>query len=181
MKINGREPTGPNRDFVIIPRGGQAEDYVFWVQALATMEDFDKYCPAPVPPERLTPERKRIVDFEDKDYLEQLSLYSQRKAMYIVLKSLDLPENGLEWDGIDLTKPRTWLNFEEELRKAHFTNREIDKIVEAAFAVNGLSEAKMKEAREAFVRRLAMEATNIVGQVDVPASIKSGNPVSGGE
>lgn len=179
MRIKGKEIKGRSRDFVVIPR--LDGDIVLWVEALPNFEVFRKLCPVPKPPTKILKGGKQVVDIEDKEYLSQLHTYVDRQTAYMIVQSLNQPENELEWDTVDLEKPSTWLNYEKELRDAGFSFGEIKIIVDKCAEVNALSETKIEEARQSFARRLEAMETDTSGQTIAPASTKSGEPASGGE
>jgi hypothetical protein len=181
MKIKGQEVKGRNRDFILIPRGGGDQDIVLWVEAIPNYDEFNKLCPFPQAPQRKLASGKIVYDREDKDYLKELGTYSLRQTAYIMLKSLDQPENELEWDTVKMDKPSTWANIEEEIKAAGFSNGEFKHILDKCWEVNAMSEAKIEEARQAFAHRLEVEGADTSGPSSEQDSTKSGEPANAGK
>ena len=179
MKIKGKEIKGKSRDFALIPRPDG--DIVLWVEAVTNYDDFRKHCPFPVPPAVINRKGERVVDAQNAEYLAQIRTYANKQTAWTVLKSLDLPENELEWDTVKMDKSGTWENYEQELKDSGLSYGEIKILLDKVFEVNAMSEAKVEEARQSFARRLEALETDTSGQTIAPASTKSGEPASGGE
>jgi hypothetical protein len=68
--------------------------------------------------------------------------------MFLVSLS-DSPD--IVWDTVDMLKPETYANVEQELRDSEFLPAEINQIRQAVSIVNALDDRKMDEARKAFL------------------------------
>lgn len=164
MKIKGKKLEGPNKDFVVIPR--DSGDIVLVVQAVLDYTEFDEICKAPSPPMVTRPGKQPVPDYENKKYVESLEDHGLKRIHWLVLKSLDLPENEIEWETIDFTDPETWGNYQKELREGGISEIEQGRIVSGVMSVNNLDDKKIDQARERFLasQRVAAEATS--GQLD---------------
>jgi hypothetical protein len=162
MKIAGVEIAGElsqlNTDVLVLPRGGT--EIVIKAQAIADMEEFKKRCPEPTPPVRLVKGGQQEPHLTDKTYIEQLTLHSQNRVNYIALMSLQ----DMEWDTVDLDEPKTWNNWETDLKHVGFTQHECNLVLNLCFDVNQLNEAKIQRARDLFLRGQGQVADNISSQ-----------------
>lgn len=151
MKIAGKSIKGPNKMSLVFPRGD--DDFVvLWFQAVLKDSEFEKLCPPPKPP--MVTKRGAdtpFPDFNDKGYKEATLDWGKRKANWLIITSLKATE-GLEWDTINHDDPNTWNNLESELSAAGFADIEIQRIVAKCWEVNSLSEDKLEEARQRFIR-----------------------------
>lgn len=179
MKIKGKEIKGRYRDFALIPRPDG--DIVLWVEAIPNFEEFNRKCPMPKPNTYINAKGERIADVKNQAYNDSLMVWARRQTAWTVVKSLDVPENELEWDTVDLEKANTWENYQTELKASGFSPGEIEILLGKIFEVNALSEAKVESARQSFVRRLEALESDTTGQNSEQDSTKSGEPASGGE
>jgi len=147
MKIAGQTIEGPKPEVVVIPRGGQ--DYVFKAKAVLNFDEFEKVCPTPTPPEVIRPGVGKSQDTNSPKYQEALQAWSERRVAWMFLESLSATD-GLEWESVDMMKPETWKNFEEELN-VNFTPGEVSKITEAVMTACGLNQEKIDEATKRFL------------------------------
>lgn len=147
MKINGIEFKGPNVEIIPIMRNGEA--VILKAQAVLDYEEFDKLCQRPQPPSVMLPGGKSSIDLNDKQYVAALLQWQEQRAAWLYLKSLSATE-GLEWETIDITKPETWENFDNELRLA-FTDAERMRIINGIMNAQGFDSDKVEEARKRFL------------------------------
>jgi hypothetical protein len=178
MKLNGHRIEGPNRDFVVIPRG-ENEDIPFFVEAVLDMKPFEKMCPVPQPPLRKI-QGVDVPNLEDEGYKAQVTQYSKKRLAWMVLSSLRATE-GLEWDSVDLSDASTWMNFRDEMRDSGFSEVEIDRVVGKAIEVNGLSEAKIKAARDRFLLMREERLDESSSRMAAPVTTQSGAPANDSE
>lgn len=149
MKIKGKTISGANEIIIPIPRAC-GEDIVFRAKAVLDMEPFEIMCPPPLPPKKIFPGGREVVNLKDKNYLKTLGQYSKKRLTWMVLTSLQVTED-LEWETVDMADPTTWENFRTELQDSGFSNVEINRIVVDCIEVNALDDAKIEEARERFL------------------------------
>ena len=152
MKMNGQTVSGPNIAYAVIPR--HYGDLVFKAQAILDMEEFKKLVPEPLPGKKMLPGGKVVEDRDDKAFRSSVGRYADLRYAFIFLKSLSATE-GIEWETIKLSEPDTWLNWEKELKDSGLSEPEIVQIQMAVAEANGLSQAKMDEARDRFLASLA--------------------------
>lgn len=154
MKLTGHTFDEPAIEYCILPKGEVT--VVFKCGPVLDYDDFDKLCPIPKPPTLIKKGGIRELDIKDNSYLDQISLRGDRRVQYIVLKSLEYTK-GLDWETVDMDNPSTWGNFHKELQDAYFTETDINRIQNACFAANSLSELKVEEARANFFAGLEAE------------------------
>lgn len=146
MKIGGVQVT-PSQEILVLPRDGG--DIVIKAKAYRVGDEFDKLCPMPTPP-MVTTKEGSSPDWSDKDFKAQIATRDERRFAYLVLKSIE--DSQIEWEKVDLDKPNTWTKWGDELIEAGITEVEVNRIVNAVLAANSLDEAKIKQARERFLR-----------------------------
>jgi hypothetical protein len=151
MKIAGIDPkTLPNKEFLVIPRGDKA--IVFYAQGLPDMDEFHAMVPVPTAPVAQTATGV-VQNTKDPGYLADIAEYSRRKVAYTVVFSLKPSE--IEWDTVKLDQPGTWPNWESDLKNAGLTQVECNLVFNLVWGANSLDEAKLKQARETFLRGTA--------------------------
>jgi len=148
MKIGGLDPNSlPVEEVLVLPRGDQ--QIVFRATGLRDMEGFKKLCPEPEPPVKLTKQGK-VADTEDKGYKDALEGYHKRRIAYIVVNSLRPSE--IEWDTVELSTPESWANWETDLKNGGLSEIECSRVLALVLEANCLDEAKLRKARELFLR-----------------------------
>lgn len=179
MKLNGHKIEGPNRDFIVIPRGNN-KDIVLHVQAVLDMDQFEQMCPTPRPPMRKMKGGLDVPNLNDSAFRKACERHVEQRLMWMVLKSLEAtPE--LEWELVDIGDSSTWLNMRKELREAGFSDVEINRIINAAYGVNSLNEAKIQAARDRFLLSREEQQNELSSQTEELSITQSGEPVSASE
>ncbi len=181
MKIRGQQVKGPNRELLVIPRGDDQADIVLYAQAVLDTALFDKLCPEPVPPSRIIKGGQREFQFDDPGYKAACVSRTEKYMAFMILQSLNLSENELEWETVKLNDHRTWLNYENELKEAGFSAMEVKRIENLAIKANCLSESHLEAARANFLRTQEELAKASSGLHTVLQSTPSGTPASDGE
>ena len=174
MRIGGIDPGAlPAEEVLVLPRG--EESIVFRARGLADMDEFDKLCPEPKPPVRLTKAGKEPNE-EDTNWRSAMLAHGRRRVAYMVVKSLE--PSKIEWDSVDLDIPKTWLNYTDDLRRAGFSQVEINRIVGLVWEANCLDEAKLEQARAVFLRGQQPAGDASSGPSTEPENTPSGEPAS---
>jgi len=177
MKIAGRDVSGPNVVYLVLPRNPEIDeegnehdrDIVIKAQAVQDLSTLDTLLPEPKPPAAMGKGGEKVFNYKDTTYKQQTLQYNLKKIAYIVIKSLEPSE--IEWDGVDLEDPSTWLRYVDEFKEAGFSQIEINKIGAAALEANALDEAKLDKARADFLRGRAAVPKGFSGQnTQVPSS-----------
>ena len=181
MKIRGQQVKGPNRELLVIPRGGDQPDIVLYAQAVLDTNLFDKLCPEPTAPSRIVKGGQREYLFDDPGYKEACLARTEKYMAFMFLHSLNLPENELEWEQVKLADHRTWLKYEDELKDAGFSVMEVKRIENLTIRANCLSESHLEAARSNFLRMQEEAAKASSGLHTVLQSTQSGTPASDGE
>lgn len=148
MKIGGIDPKSlPVEEVLVLPRGD--ERIVFRATGVNSMDDFYKLCPSPVAPVILTKDGP-VADTKDAGYRDALAGFNRRHTAYMVINSLRPSE--IEWDTVQYDNPATWVNWESDLKAAGLTSIECGRVVSLVMEANCLDEAKLRKAREVFLR-----------------------------
>ncbi len=146
MKIGGIT-VSQHEEVLVLPRTDG--DIVIKAAAVLSMDEFDAVCPQPEPPVRITKNGKE-KNFDAKNYVKSLETWSERRYQYICLKSLE--PSLIEWDKVDIQVPGTWKLWTSELLDAGISQTEMNRIQQCILDANALNEAKLAQAREAFLR-----------------------------
>jgi hypothetical protein len=177
MKIGGIDPVQlSNEDFIVLPRGKQ--NIVIRAKALPDMDEFYALCPEPTPPGKLTKDGW-VPEPNDEGFRAIKATWSLKRVAYMVIKSLE--PSAIEWDIVDVSNPKTWNKWDEELRNNGITQIEVSRILHLVFEVNSLDEDKLQKARDFF--QLGQEKAKLEssGQPTEPPTTQSGEPASTSE
>jgi hypothetical protein len=147
MRIGGVEVNGLPREILVLPRGDQ--EIVFEACALADWDEFNALCPEPKPPGIRTRDGF-VPDKDDPTYKQILTNYKAQQFAFLVIRSLEPSE--VEWEIVDVSNPSTWKKWSDELQEAGLTQIEVNRVIQLVLDANCLNEARLKEARELFVR-----------------------------
>jgi hypothetical protein len=147
MKIGGIE-VKPCVEILVLPRA-EGEDIIIRAKAVAINKMFEKMAPEPVAPQIRTKDGSR-PDYKDPDYKKAVAQRESKRFALMVIKSLE--DSGIEWEKTDLDKPETWLGWDKELQEAGLSEVETNRIIGAVMVANSLDEAKLIEARAAFLQ-----------------------------
>jgi hypothetical protein len=176
MRIGGVEVKGPNEEVLVLPR--LAGDVVIKAQAVTDMSEFEKLVPEPKPPGKLTKDGW-VPQLKDETYRQKVANYNEQRFAYMVLRSLEPSE--IEWETVVPDNPKTWKNWDQELREAGFSDVEVNRVVVCVMQANALDERKLKEARELFLLGKAEESNESSGLPTEPENTQSGEPVNESE
>jgi hypothetical protein len=147
MKIGG-VPVTKCEELLVLPRA-DGEDIPIRAVAVAINDEWEEKCPAPVPP-MLQKKEGKVPDFSDKDYKKAVKIRSNQRFALMCIRSLE--PSKIEWETVDIDKPNTWTEWDKELMEAGLSEVECNRIVNLVMAANSLDEAKIEEARRAFLR-----------------------------
>jgi hypothetical protein len=152
MKLRGRKSAGERfKDVIVFPRGNDAP-IAFWVLALDEEWDFfNDSCPRPKP-QKLTTAEGVKEDEDDLGYKQQLESYFELYSDFMVVHSITILDNEIEWEKVDVQKPSTWKNWRAEMREFGLTRMEMNKLLLKCRDVNSLNEDLMEQARADFIR-----------------------------
>lgn len=148
MLLNGKR-LGPNVVTLVLPRG-EEEPIVIRAQAVLDYDEFNAIFPRPEPPVKIMRGGAKQPDFEAKSFLQEMQDYGLKRTQYMIIKSLSATE-GLKWERVKIEDPNTWHDWENELKEAHISDVERQRIMAAVMEANALNEAKLEEARERFL------------------------------
>ena len=130
MKIGGKEITKQvHEDVLILPRGDDA--IAIRARAITEYEEFDNLCPAPTPPGKLTKDGF-IPDTNDVTYKSQIERHGLQRLGWMVINSLQ----DVEWTTVKPDNPKTWPNWETEMKEAGFSSVERNLIIGLVLEVN---------------------------------------------
>jgi hypothetical protein len=176
MKIAGRQSFGLPEEILVLPRPG--EPIVFIARGLPDLDDFEKLCPEPQPPGKLTKDGW-VPNPDDKGYKAIVAAYHKKRLAYMVIKSLEPTE--IEWDHVSLDNPATWTNWDKELKAEGLTQVEVNRVIQIVLEANCLSEDKLKAAREGFQRGRQPAPAEFSSPHTEPESSQSGKPAPASE
>ena len=176
MKIGGKELAGRCIETLVLPR--EDGDIVIKAQALEDFDKFDKLCPEPSPPMRLT-KHGNEPNYKDASYTDMMHTYEIKRIGFMVVHSLAI--NDIEWDTVDADNPKTWTNYTEDFKNAGLSVIEVGRVVQCVLRANSLDEAKLEQARELFLRGQGVQAGLSSGQNIVQNSLPSGQPAKESE
>lgn len=159
MKIGGVTLDGPNIELIVFER--PTGNIVFKAQTVRDFKEFEALVPPPTAPGVRTKDGFK-KDTNAPTYRDEVKRYDDLKFAWMILKSLEPSE--IEWEKTDPEKPGTWPGWAQELQDAGLSEVETNRIVVLVLEANSLDEAKMKAAREAFVRGQGAEASKSSGQ-----------------
>jgi hypothetical protein len=172
MKIGGVDPsTLCNEVVLVLPRSEQ--NIVFRARGLKDMSEFDALCPLPKPPGKLTKDGW-VANTDDPTYQQIVAEWGKKRLGYIVTRSLGPSE--IEWDTVKMEDPRTWANWEEDLKNGGLTQIETNRVLALVMEANALDEHKLQKAREVFLRGQEPMPPEFSGQATEPANTPSGKP-----
>ncbi len=149
MKHKGQSILPPSPELIVIPRVG-ATDIILYASAVLSFEEFKAGNPEPKPPTITRRGEQPQPDLDDADYKKEMRRWGELKYNWTCFKSLRLANPDLEFETIKDDDANTWGNFEEEMLKS-FTQGELNHIVGKIMEANGLSQVRLKEARDRFL------------------------------
>lgn len=165
MKIGGVELKGPNIEIIVFPR--PEGNIVIKAQTCPNFKEFDALVQMPQPGGVRTKDGFK-KDYKAQSYIESLEIYERQRFAYMCIKSLE-PSN-IEWEKTDITKPSSYLGWEEELMEAGLSEIEVNKITAAINLANNVDERKMQAARDAFLLGLEEAESDTSGPQTEPQS-----------
>jgi hypothetical protein len=174
MKVGGVDPKTLSPEYMLVLPRGEAF-IVFRARGIVDFDEFHKYVPEPVPPKKMTRDGL-IADTANPNFQKDMEAYARRRLAYMMVKSLEPSE--IEWETVNPDDPSSWVNWENDLKEAEFSQVEIGRITGLVLEANCLDEAKLKQAREVFQRGPQPEYQDTSGQTTEPANTQSGEPVS---
>jgi hypothetical protein len=148
MKYKGKKIEGKNVEIIPIPRPDG--DVIFIAEAVTDWDEFEKIVPEPEVPMILKPGGIKIEQTNDKNYLKKIEEHNLLRTTWIVLKSLQATSE-LEWETVNMKDPKTWTNYERELKESGFSPIEIGRIIKGVMAANALDEDMIDAAKADFL------------------------------
>jgi hypothetical protein len=174
MKIGGVDPrTLPKEEILVLPRGDQ--EIVFRAVGIPDYEEFNKLCPEPKPPGKLTKDGWEPNE-DDPDFKSVLAAHNAKRLAWMVITSLT--PSDIEWETVDPAKPSTWTKWQDEMKASGLSQVECNRVLQLVFQANCLDEEKLKRAREVFLLGQQPVPAEFSGQNIAPASTPSGEPAS---
>lgn len=152
MKYDGKKMDTAFKKVLAIPYNN--DKLIIEVKAVLDYSDFRKLCPSPEAPEVIRPGNIRTRNTEDPRYKQQVDKWSENRANWMILKSLE--DSKIEFEKVDMSNPDTWGNYFDELKEV-LPDAHVTRIINACMDVNGLDEEKIKEATESFLQERAAE------------------------
>jgi hypothetical protein len=174
MKIAGIDPKTLSTEVVLVlPRA--EKNIVFRARGLRDMEEFEAKCPPPKPPGKLTKDGW-VANIADPTYQQIQAEYAKKRLGFIVVRSLEPSE--IEWDTVRLDDPRSWPNWEKDLKDGGLTQIETNRVLALVMEANALDEIKLQKAREVFLVGQAPMPAEFSGPLTEQVIMPSGEPAS---
>ncbi len=175
IKIAGQAvPQTTHEDVLVLPRGEEA--IAIRAKAIPDFEEFNKTCPEPEPPGKLTKDGF-VPNKDDETYKGRLEQHNIRRIGWMVTRSLQ----EIDWDKVNVENPKTWAKWQEDLEDSGFTAVECNLVLALVIDVNSLNEQKLKDARDSFIRGQEQEAKRLSSQNSEQENSPSGKPVKDSE
>lgn len=133
MKLAGVEVSAKYTKEITFYR--ETTDYVFKLEAVGNYKDFEENCPQPIPPVKQKKGGIEYQDVDDEDFVELLQEWSEWRIHWMAVKTI----KDVEWDSVT-SDPATYVNWQEDLIKAGFSQIEVSKLQREIMIVNGLIE-----------------------------------------
>jgi hypothetical protein len=116
MKIGGVPVTEPTEELLVLPRSDKS--FVFRGESVARHGELQ--CSVSDAEAPWCADEGRLGRGRERPELRRiLSNWHMQRAGYMIVHTLS-PSN-IEWDTIDGNNPKTWTRWEDEMRKAGFT------------------------------------------------------------
>ena len=174
IKIAGQEiDSGLPEDFIVL-RPDTNNEIVVHARAFRDFDEFHAVCPIPEPPGRQERGRGWVPNLEDKTFKQRMEQHNLQRVGWMAIQSL----YEFEWSTVEAEHPKTWSKWETEMKDSGFTQIECNLILALILDVNGLNEAKMKEARESFLRGQEEGLSDSNSQTSEQGSTPSGEDAS---
>ena len=149
MKIAGKAIAAPKNEICVIPRGD--EEIVFEAKAVLDYSEFDELCPEPKPRIKTYPDGRQEEDTDSSKFKKEYADWAAQRSNWLIVESLKATE-GLEWDTVSYTDPKSWGNFRKDLQ-TNFTAGEVNQIIGCVMAANSMDEARFEEAKQHFLEK----------------------------
>jgi len=175
MKIAGIDPNSLSRETILVLPRGESQ-IVFRAKGLKDMAEFNAVCPIPKAPGKLTKDGF-VPNTNDPTYQQVMQQWSSKRLGYMVVKTLEPTE--IEWDTVDPANPKTWGNWEADLKNGGLSQFECNRVTALVLEANSLDDEKLDKARAIFLAGQQQEAASYSGQASEPASTSSGGPANG--
>lgn len=149
MKLFGKQIDKPKPSTIVLSRND--EFHVFQCEAVLDYAEFERLCPKPRPDKLLKPGGQVLETTDSPRYTKALEKWGNQRLAWMIIQSLKNTP-GLTWDKVNYDDPETWLQYEDELKEAYFSQVEINELVGGVIEANNLSQEKIREARDRFFR-----------------------------
>lgn len=170
MKIAGVDPKSLcNEYLLVLPRGDS--QIVFRAVGLRDMDECNALCPQPQPPGKRTRDGF-VPNTNDPTYQQMMTEWNKKRFGYMLIKSLEPSE--IEWDTVSLSNPKTWTQWEDDLRGGGLTQIEINRVAALVLEANSLDDEKLSKARERFLLGRENMQPESFGPVSGQVSTQSG-------
>jgi hypothetical protein len=169
LKIGGRTIDGPKRKTLVLPRDDG--DIVFHFVAVNDDAEFEILCHHPKAPRLWRAGEGNISDTKDANYLKQVEIFTEQRANWYFLKSIET--SNIEWTTVKLDDPTTWHLWRDEMKNAGFSVNEVNTIFQAFLDTNVVTDTMLKEARNRFLAEQAAKELS-----EKPTSLPTEQPLS---
>lgn len=125
----------------------------FFAQPVWSWDEFNEQFPRPEPKagEVVFTKHGQQPDYDAPGYKQRIEQHNSRRWGFMILKSLEPSE--VEFDNTSLTKPETWDQVEEILKRDEFSEFEFACIGNLIEEANGINSQKLEENKMDFLSR----------------------------
>lgn len=186
MKIGGTKLSSPAvSEILVLPRANGP--VAFRAKAVMSRDPFDKLCPMPRLPQKTMKGGKKVDDYEHPNFTIIAAQHGTKYQNWMFISGLfsvdpkTHEDVEIEWEMVDRNDPSTYHLWEEELTEAGFSHMERMRIYNMVMEANTLSDTKLTEARNSFLRPEAEEVEPSSSPDSEPNDTPSGEPASDSE
>jgi len=187
MKIQGKTIYAPAVSDVLVLSRPDGKSIAFRAHAVMNRQPFDDICPYPKLPMKTLRGGEKVVDTEHKNYNILIQQHAKQYQDWMILTGLkavdpDTKEDiEIEWETINMSDPTTYGNWMKELESTGFSDIERMRIHGLVIDTNSLTEARLTEARESFLRERAKLPVQSSSQSSEQSDTPSGEPANDSE
>lgn len=149
MKLRGKKLEERASTLVVFER--PSGPIVFELTAVLNTSDFDKIYPPPTPKVQIRTGGIKTYNTDDPVYKEALAERAKAYTAWLVMETLNVEANQLEWEKVDKGNPQTWKLWMDEMKESGLSDGEVIHLSRKVAEVNALNEDALEVARQSFL------------------------------
>lgn len=134
MKIKGKDFSTLSKPRTIAIPTENGEPLTLLYAPVLNFSEFEDKYPEPQPPVITKPDGTQETKYDHEAYNKAHSEWAKQQTEWMIWKSLQA-NDGIEWEGVDESKPETFLNVRKELARDFgngFVSVLLNKIIDAS-------------------------------------------------